>query len=113
MINVERHQITLIHTNKSRPNLECHLEFGFIVYLYEYIETNFNRKRMKVRQLASIKRSRDQQHAVGSHDAGIENIAFCDSEILSQNGERACSSSCLQITHRTAKELFIGQDRKA
>jgi hypothetical protein len=68
---------------------------------------------VEVAEFARLERSSDQEHAVGAHQPGVDDVERRHREVLADDGQRAGIARRLQVGDRTAEELDVGQHREA
>ena len=81
-IDSKGHEVSLVHPDQVSSSGNCTVKFGFVVNFDKRIEPNGTRQLQERFELGLIESSRDQQHTVGPHDAGIAHIASTDREVL-------------------------------
>ena len=74
VIDLEGDEITLVDADQGRVGSERQFEFGLVVDLDEHVESDLGREPMEVDQLGTIESCRDQQHTVGTHQAGVDDV---------------------------------------
>ena len=81
-IDGEGHEVSLIHADQIGASGDSPIEFSFVMDLDKRIEPNRTGQLQERFEFGLVKRGRDEQHAVGAHNAGIANIASTDSEVF-------------------------------
>ena len=87
-VDGERDEIALVHPDEIGAGIDGPLQFRFIVDLNEGIKTDTTGEVQERHKFALIKCGCDEQHAIGSHEAGIAHIMSADREVLAQYRQR-------------------------
>ena len=56
------------------PAASGDLELGLVVDLDEHVEADLDGERVELDQLGRLERGGDQQHAVGAHQPGVDDV---------------------------------------
>jgi len=112
LVDLEGHQVALVHTDEITPDNESPFQLAFVVNLDQGIETHLLGERMEVAQLCIVEGGSDQQDTVGAHESGIDHIAGVDREVLSDDRQRDRCTGRLEILHRPTEPVDIGENRQ-
>jgi hypothetical protein len=88
-IDSKGHEVSLVHADQISASGNGTIEFGFIVNLDKRIKPDGMGQLQKRFEFGLVKSGGDEQHAVGSHDAGIAHVSSTDGEVFAQHRERA------------------------
>jgi hypothetical protein len=88
-IDSKGHEVSLVHADQISASGNGTIEFGFIVNLDKCIKPDGMGQLQKRFEFGLVESGGDEQHAVGSHDAGIAHVASTDGEVFAQDRERA------------------------
>ena len=71
VIDLERHEVSLVHADQRRTGGERVLELDLVMDLDERVEPELQREVVELRELGRRERGGDQQHAVRPHQPGV------------------------------------------
>ncbi|CAB4578374.1 unannotated protein [freshwater metagenome] len=113
MIHPERHEIALVHPDEVGPHVDRAFEFVLVVDLDQCVQSHRPRDTVEFGQLSRRQRRGDQQHAVGPHQAGVENVENVDREVLAQHRQTTGRRCGLEIPDGSPEEFLVGEHREA
>jgi len=105
-------QVALVHPYERRPCLEGPLELNLIMHLDDSGHAELSGDPVQPRQLFVVQQRNDEQHGVGTHDAGVVEVRRRDREILAQYGKPDRGAGQLQVLGASAEVGGVGQHRK-
>ena len=98
---------------RSAPHGEGPVELGLVVDLDQHVEVELAGEVVEVGELLVVERRGDQQYAVGTHDAGIGDIAGVDGEVLAEHGQGHGRPGRRQVGGRPAEPVLVGEHGEA
>jgi len=112
LVDLKRHQISLIHTDDLGVDGQGSFEFGFVVDLEQGGQANCARSACELGQLVVVQSGGDEQHGIGAHQASVVHVVDSDREVLADDRQVHCRTSSLKVSRRTAEVIGIGQHRQ-
>ncbi len=95
------------------PHSQGDLQLRLVVDLDEHVEAELDGERVELDQLDALEGGGDQQHGVGAHQPGVDDVERRHREVLAQHRQRRRGPGCLEVGRRAAEELLVGEHRQA
>ena len=73
-VDLERDQVALVHPNEGGSHGQGTIQLVLVVDLHQGIEADLAGQRMERGELAVVEGRRDEQHGIGTHEAGIADV---------------------------------------
>ena len=113
LINLERVQVALVHTDQVGADGDRPRQLVLVMDLDQRVEADLTAQPVKLRQILVIEHRSDEQHAVGAHKTGVEDVGIADGEVFPDHRNPGDRSRRLEIGDRSAEVRFVGEHRQA
>src|SRR5579859_289566 len=102
-------EITAVHADNVGPALQRASQLLFIVDFAQCVEVQGAGKIEQAPERFVVQRSQNQQDGIGMMGACFGDLKFVDDEVFAQAWQLGSGRSFQQISQRSVKELFIGE----
>ncbi len=113
LVDLERHEVALVHTDQGRPDVQGDLELGLVVHLDQRVEPEVPGQPEACDELGLLEDGDDQEHGVRTHQPGVGDVALRHREVLPQHREVGRCPRHVEVVDAAAEELHVGEHRQA